>query len=321
MSQMEHTEIPTPFGIGTVNCYLLDGEELTLVDPGPATEASFAALDEVLDRLGHDAADIENILVTHAHMDHYGSVRQLKDQSGASVFAHERASRILADPVEHFECERAFFTPHLMSMGVPERMAMAATSVPEPYFAFQEPVTVDRELADGDHIDVGPELAAVHTPGHSQGSICFAAPADGYVFAGDHLLNDITPNPSFSVVVGPDTARTRGLPVYMASLGKLRSLALETGYAGHGDIITDVETRINETLAHHRERKEDVADILADSGPMTPYAIMLEMFSQLPATELFLGMSEVIGHLDLLEDEDRIVIVEADDVSQYRLRE
>jgi glyoxylase-like metal-dependent hydrolase (beta-lactamase superfamily II) len=321
MSQMEHIEIPTPFGIGTVNCYLLDGEELTLIDPGPATEPSFAALDEVLDQLGHDAGDIENILVTHAHMDHYGSVGQLKDQSGASVFAHKRASRILADPVEHFDRERAFFPQYLVSMGVPERMAMAATNVPEPYFAFQEPVTVDRELADGDHIDVGPELAAVHTPGHSQGSICFTASVDGYVFTGDHLLNEITPNPGLSVGVGPDSGRTRGLPVYMASLEKLRSLAVETGYAGHGNAITDVETRIDETLAHHRERKEEVADILADSGPMTPYAIMLEMFSQLPITELFLGMSEVIGHLDLLEDEDRIVIVEADGVSRYRLRE
>jgi len=240
---------------------------------------------------------------------------------GASVFAHERASWILANPVEHFERERAFFTPYLVSMGVPEQMAMAATSVPEPYFAFQEPVTVDRELADGDRIDVGSDLTAVHTPGHSQGSICLVEFSDGYVFTGDHLLNDITPNPGLSVVLGTESVRTRGLLDYIVSLGKLRSMALETGYGGHGEVITDVETRIDETLGHHRERKEEVANILADTGPMTPYEIMLELLSQLPITELFLGMSEVIGHLDLLEDDDRIVIVGGDDVSRYRLRE
>ena len=145
--------------------------------------------------------------------------------------------------------------------------------------------------------------------------------SDGYVFTGDHLLNDITPNPGLSVVLGTESVRTRGLLDYIVSLGKLRSMALETGYGGHGEVITDVETRIDETLGHHRERKEEVANILADTGPMTPYEIMLELLSQLPITELFLGMSEVIGHLDLLEDDDRIVIVGGDDVSRYRLRE
>jgi hypothetical protein len=103
----------------------------------------------------------------------------------------------------------------------------------------------------------------------------------------------------------------------MSSLERLLSVDAERGYGGHREPIPDLHARVRETLDHHRERKEDVAELLEESGPATAYDLMREMFSGLPTTEVFLGMSEVIGHLDLLEDDGRVEITDEGDRSYY----
>jgi glyoxylase-like metal-dependent hydrolase (beta-lactamase superfamily II) len=308
--------LPTPFDVGPVNCYLFAGETLTLLDPGPASDETYGALTAALAGEGYDLADVERVLITHPHMDHYGIARQVKAESGAEVVAHADAVPHLEDPEGYFEREQAFFEPFLVAMGVPERTAHVVTGIPEPYIEFQEPVAVDRTLAEGDRIDdLG--LDVLHTPGHAPGSVTFVG--ERVAFTGDHVLADITPNPLLTLAVGSEDERTRSLPTYLDSLRRLLSLDRE-GYAGHGEPIPDLAARAEATIAHHEERKEDIADILAETGPTTAYAVMGAMFPNLPSTEVFPGMCEVIGHLDLLEDEGRVEVTERAGVSRYALR-
>jgi hypothetical protein len=82
--------------------------------------------------------------------------------------------------------------------------------------------------------------------------------------------------------------------------------------------MPDLHARVHETIEHHHDRKETIAAILADTAPTTAYQIMHEMFPDLPAAAMFPGMSEVIGHLDLLEDEERVAITAVNDVHQYQ---
>ncbi|MEF8908016.1 MAG: MBL fold metallo-hydrolase, partial [Haloarculaceae archaeon] len=113
--------------------------------------------------------------------------------------------------------------------------------------------------------------------------------------------------------------RTRSLPDYLDALEKIKGVDAPVARPGHGDPVTDIDGRVAEILEHHREREERVANILAAEGPMTAYDVTQELFPDLPATELFPGMSETIGHLDLLEDEDRVAIEERDGVVTYDL--
>jgi glyoxylase-like metal-dependent hydrolase (beta-lactamase superfamily II) len=318
MSDIERIPVSTPFGIGPVNCYLLPGDRPVLIDPGPATEAAYAALEERLTATGCDIADIQDVLVTHEHMDHFGLIRRIKHQSGARVHTHEQAVEVLADHVRHFEQEREFFGPYLRSMGVPDRVATVATELPEPYLAFQEPVTVDNVLSDGDSIALDPAIEVVHTPGHSPGSVCFYAPEGEWLLTGDHLLTDITPNPAMTVQPGRPTKRFRALPQYVDSLRALTSYDSVVGHGGHRDPVSDVRTRALEVIDHHESRADDIMSLLEAEGPLTAYEIMGNLFSDLPVTEVFLGMSEVIGHLDLLEDAARIENVQDGDVVRIR---
>ncbi|WP_255198530.1 MBL fold metallo-hydrolase [Halorarius litoreus] len=320
MDDVHRLEIPTPFDVGRVNCYVFTGDGLTLLDPGPATGAAYDELTAGLDGLGFDVADVDRVLVTHPHMDHFGLANRVVEASGARAVAHRDATRALADPSGHFADEQVFFRPFLRAMGVPERVGETAVTLPEAYTDYQEPLAVDRELADGDTVDVGVDLTAVHTPGHAPGSVCFVAASEPVAFTGDHVLEHISPNPLLTLVPGTDDERTRSLPLYVDSLERLREVDATVGHSGHGDPVDDLEDRIGEILAHHHDRKDDIAAMIDERGSATAYDLMQEMFPDLPATEVFPGMSEIIGHLDLLEDEGRVDITETDGVRRYSLR-
>lgn len=319
MEGMERISIPTPFSVGRVNCYLFTKNGLTVLDPGPATEEAYEELERSLARFGYSSSDIDRVLITHPHMDHFGLAHRLVEESNAHVYAHEDAVEQLSDPIGYFEKEQEYFRPFLLSMGMPVDTVDTVLELPEPYTDYQDPVTVSRELTEGDTIDVGVELECLSTPGHAPGSLCYLAETDGIMFTGDHVLPGITPNPLLTLAPGSVDERTRSLPTYLESLRKVLDTEIPFGYGGHGDPISTLQNRARETITHHQERKERIADLVADHEPTTAYQIMKEMFPDLPATEMFPGMSEVIGHLDLLEDENRVVISESDGVKRYEL--
>lgn len=320
MDDIHRIRIPTPFEVGRVNCYALIGEGLSVVDPGPATAAAYDAFRAGLHGLGFDIADVEQVLITHPHMDHYGLATRVVEESGARALAHRNATKRLADPDAHFEREQMFFRPFLQSMGVPKQVAETAIALPEAYRECQEPLMVDHKLTDGDRIDVGVELTAIHTPGHAPGSVCFVSASENLAFTGDHVLQHISPNPLLTVAPGTTDERTRSLPAYLDSLGRIADTAVEVGYGGHGEQISDLGGRIDEILDHHHHRKERIAGLVEEAGPLTAYDIMQEMFPDLPATEAFPGMSEILGHLDLLEDGGRVTHMDADGVCTYAIR-
>src|ERR1044072_9658801 len=81
--------VPTPFYVGPVNVYLIAEEPLTLIDTGPSTKAASEALKEGLRRERVRVSDIKRIVLTHAHEDHCGLAKQLRDEAkDAQVFVH-----------------------------------------------------------------------------------------------------------------------------------------------------------------------------------------------------------------------------------------
>jgi glyoxylase-like metal-dependent hydrolase (beta-lactamase superfamily II) len=318
MDSVERVPIPTPFGIGRVNCYVFTGDGLALLDPGPKTDEAYAALASGLDDLGHAVADIDRILISHAHLDHYGLASRVAAESGAAVLAHEHAVDPLADPDAHFAREQAFFRPFLASMGVPEELVDTVVELPEPYTDFWEAVEVDRALGEGDTVDVGTALEVVHTPGHTPDSITLVAAAESTAFTGDHVMLEVSPNPLLTVRPEQAEERTRSLPDYLDSLATVQSLGPMVGHAGHRDPIADVGERAAAIIDHHHERKEAIAEMIDDAGEATAYSLTKRLFPDLPVTEMFPGMSEIVGHLDLLEDEGRVTTTTRDGVRLYR---
>jgi len=292
--------IPTPFQVGPVNAYLAGR---TLVDPGPGSEEAWASLLDALEARGLGPTDVEQVLVTHPHPDHFGLARRLRE-SGARVVASEATAEIVADFEARFEYERAFFVEFFERHGMASSTAELVTDLPESFLSAAPGVETDRELADGDAVTVDDaEVTAELVDGHAPGETIFTYDAESgeRAIVGDHVLPDITPNPLLQPPVEEGGERPRVLPAYNRSLERLRERAFDRILPGHREEIPTPTERIDEILAAHEDRTENVRTIVAEAGPITAVEVMDELFDDLPATEYFPAMSEAVGHLDVLE--------------------
>lgn len=290
--------VPTPFQVGPVNTYLAGR---TLVDPGPDSEEAWATLLDHLDAAGLAPSDIEQVLVTHPHPDHFGLAKRFSDD-GAAIVASDRG----ADIVEAFEArltyEQEFFVDFFERCGMATTTARTVTNLPSAFLEYAPSVDIDGRVTEGDTIAIdGAELDIIEVDGHAEGEVLFAYDHEGRreAVVGDNVLADITPNPFLQPPREQGRPRPRVLPAYNRSLDALKERPFDRFLPGHRSIIDDPVGRIEAIRAAHEERTDEVRTIV--DGPMTPVEVMEALFSALPATEMFSGMSEAVGHLDVLE--------------------
>ena len=127
-AHLHPVELPTPFAVGPITVYLADepGEALTLVETGPVHPRTWAALEAGLAVLGIRPAQLERILVTHAHVDHFGLAAQLVAASGAQVWTHPWNVPALADYEADRERTTSFYAGLLRRAAIPaEAVAFA----------------------------------------------------------------------------------------------------------------------------------------------------------------------------------------------------
>src|ERR671932_2028926 len=99
--------LPTPFYIGPVNVYLIAEDPVTLIDTGPKTRAAVEALREGLRRARFRVSDIRRIVLTHAHEDHCGLAKSLRDEAkDAEVLVHGWETGHRAGRLEYEEHRR-----------------------------------------------------------------------------------------------------------------------------------------------------------------------------------------------------------------------
>jgi glyoxylase-like metal-dependent hydrolase (beta-lactamase superfamily II) len=310
--------VPTPFPVGPVNVYLLEGQPLTLVDVGPRTSEAMAALNRGLQALGYSLSQIEQVVITHAHHDHFGQARDVLEISGATLLSF-RENRY---PLEHFETwweQRIDFVADLMlEEGAPPD-SLAEMEVIRGFAQFAASVSPVEPLDDNEELPMGGRIwRALHNPGHARGQLCFYDERERLLISGDHLLRDITANPVLETPRPGMTERPRSLPDYIDSLKRIRELDVEMVLPGHGEAVYDHRALVDEILMHHQVRAALILQLLRERD-RTVYELGVALFGgQLPGVELFLVMSEVIGHLDVLELQGKITRVEKDGHAVWR---
>src|SRR5215470_5621284 len=311
--------IPTPFYVGDVNVYLVKEDPLTLIDVGPKTPEAAAALRDKLGRQGIKLSDIRRIVLTHAHEDHCGLARQVRDEAkDAEILVHDWETGHLFGRLAHDEHRRL-----MLRSGVPEKVfdemqalydqiSLLTDSLSEGDF---KPLKDDMELefASG-------TLRVLHTPGHTPGSCSFVREANRTIVCGDCVLKRITPNPVLSPDPVDPTKRFRSLAEYLVSLARIREFKPTLSYGGHGEPVMDFDEIFNRYVRAIDERQRRVISLVPSSGA-TAFDIAQKLFPDSIETEdvhRFLAISESIAHLDYAESEGKLAVEMKNGVEYYR---
>lgn len=304
--------LPTPFPVGPVNAYLVNGPPVTLIDTGPATDEAFEALSAALGDAGMAVRDIERILVTHGHVDHMGLVPRIVAQSGAQSFAHPHA---VAQWREHDRPEerRTFYGVFLRNCGVPDSVASETLDEWESYQPADLAVHFDHELGDGDQI--GP-FTAWHVPGHSPSDTILLDRDRGIAFTGDHILPGTTPNPIVRRT-RPGQARVKALVEYQQSLRRTREMDIGVACPGHGDPFVDHRALIDALLDRHRIRTENVLGLLNEFGTHTAFTLARLLLPKVENRHVVLAVSATVGYLEVLEEQGRVQATWCDGVMYW----
>ena len=298
--------LPTPFYVGPVNVYLVQEEPLTLIDTGPKTKEALEALKDGLRRERVRVSDIKRIVLTHAHEDHCGLAKQLRDEAkNAQVFVHGWETGHRAGRLEYEEHRTL-----LERAGVPAGEVSEMRRMYEGVRAFAD------ALEDHEHAELVDEeeirfergaLRVIHTPGHTPGSCSFLREANRTIIAGDCVLKRITPNPVLSPDPVDPARRFRSLAEYLVSLARLRSLHPTLVYGGHGDAVHDYEELFNRYLRAIGDRQTEVIRLIPKAGA-TAWDISLQLFPGAGDVHRFLAVSETVAHLDLAHSENKLAL-------------
>jgi glyoxylase-like metal-dependent hydrolase (beta-lactamase superfamily II) len=303
--RIAHVALPTPFPVGPVNCYVLLDEPVTVVDPGMLWADSTRLLEATLAANGRGIGDIDQVVITHGHPDHYGAAGWLADAADASVVCgRAEVSKITQ------AADRATMVDVVARLGIPATMRDTFRAFYDGVRQLSHPIDQRRLrlLDDGDTLRAGGRHWDVHvTPGHSVGHVSLYDPAQRVLLSGDHLLACITPNP----VLEPDAAtvegRRRSLVEYLASLDRFVRIDPVLVLPGHGPRFHDVPALTEAMRHHHDSRADEILQAIRRLGEATPYELSGELFPHIKDFSVMLGVSEVVGHLDLLEDDGRLV--------------
>ncbi|TQS47141.1 MBL fold metallo-hydrolase [Cryptosporangium phraense] len=263
--------VPTPFPnnpLRYVLAYLVETRKgLALVDTGWHSDEAWDGLVAGVRQTGHELEDIDAVLITHFHGDHFGLASRVREVSGARVAMHT----LDAKAIREFGSLRSFIDQDrawLIRRGVPddqlpEMLLPPSATDDEPHW---DDDAVDVLLEDGDlPMGAGTPLRVLWTPGHTPGHICFAHTDHDVLLTGDHVLPRISPNISPNPLTESDT-----LGEFLASLEKVGQLDVGEVLPAHEYRFAGLPARVRQLLHHHDQRLAEILAALADDdGPST----------------------------------------------------
>jgi glyoxylase-like metal-dependent hydrolase (beta-lactamase superfamily II) len=306
----------------SINIYLLTGEPLTLVDTGLKTEICWQALQSQLAEHGFSLGDIQQVVLTHAHPDHYGLAARIVDQTNAETLSHPDAvSRFRYWHLE-WKRDKAFLMTTLLQAGAPakslEKRMQPKKEGGSPLF---DPVAVTRTVYEGETITRGAEVwKVVDLPGHAPGMIGLCRAETSELITSDHLLPTINSRPGLYMDYEEGQNRPRYMADYVASLERVAHMGITTAWPAHGDPILQPEALALDWIGKHRQQAGRMAATLVE-GDKTANQIWRALFPYVLPFDPVNGLVEVITYLDLLVVEGQVQTYEADGLLYYHLEQ
>jgi len=292
--------LPIPFEDGLVNVFLFaDGDEVDLLDCGMNSDESVDAIRAATSQVG--AKRIRRLVVTHIHPDHYGAAGTLAGDGGADLYLH-RLEVPLVNP-RYVELEHLVHEVHkyLLVNGVPADEAEVLSNSQRALSEVVKPAEAAVQLDGAERLRMGRrDLRVEWTPGHSPGHICLYQREEGLLFAGDHMLPDLSPNIGLHPQSTPDP-----LHEYLEGLERLASYRPRKILPAHGRPFNDAKTRVAALVAHHHRRLDQILEIVTDE--MSAWHVALQLWGERDNLyEKRLMLQEGLAHLQALAVEGKL---------------
>ena len=306
-------QLPLPFALKIVNCYLLRGENgWTILDTGLNTTLARETWLQAFTELGIKPNQIEQIVVTHYHPDHFGLAGWLQN------WASENGTGVMPDVVMSdidYETARTIWWRDESGMmgswadfwqacGVPKDTGEELLTHSNNTRELTLPLpSVVKTIQAGSVLKMGARrFNVLPAPGHTDGQIIFYDADGRLLLSGDHVLMKITPNISLWPLTAPNP-----LGRYLHSLRELQALDVQLALPGHRALIRNWQERLEQLLVHHDERLDKMYNAVKD-GHDTPYEVTKAVFrfNRLSSHEIRFAVTETLAHLVLLDEQNRI---------------
>lgn len=295
------------------NLYLiLDDGQATLFDVGSglprSAEELRAGVREVAERFGERVSleGIGHVVISHAHIDHFGHVTYFREATDATIYVHELDARVLNNFEERIVMTSRDLRVFLERAGVGAEACRELVELYRLSKAFFKSVEVDRTLRGGERIVNG--YLVHHVPGHCPGQICLQV--GDLLLTADHVLARITPHQSPAAITA-----FCGLELYLHSLEKVRGLpGVRLALPGHGREIEDLPGRIDAIAAHHRRRLDQVLDLCR--SPRTVAEVTEALFGRHEGYTRLLALEEAGAHVEYLFQRGELRIANLETVAE-----
>lgn len=291
---------------------LLEAGVPTIVDAGSgfgnANQQLLEGLEKVRTEFGESVTlgDIQRIIITHGHIDHFGGLSFLHGKMPqAEIAIHELDVRILTAFEERVAVAKKAIRRFLQEAGVAADVLADFMDI----YGFSKKNTrslpVVRPLVDNQELD---GLRFIHTPGHCPGQVCIAV--GDVLLSADHVLPEISPHQAPESIM-PYT----GLGHYLESLDKIgRMGGFDMALGGHQGPIRDVYKRVAEIRRGHERKLEKVLGVIRESPePLTMNEISKQLYTHVKGFHVLLALEEIAAHVEYLYQHGKLSIANLDE--------
>ena len=279
----------------------------TLIDTGSGTDTSHENLLSGFRQAGIQLSDLTHILLTHAHIDHFGGLAKLRPLAKARVGCHE----LDVQTVAHHDASSARIGRRLASFlaetGLSEETRGQILGIHRSSKTLLQSIPVDFTYTDID-MQLGP-FEFVHLPGHCPGHV--AIRLDDVIFCGDLVVKGVTPHLTPESIL-PNS----GLDHYLESLARFQHWAQEARFIfnGHDDVITDLPAQIEATRQNIARRMSRAVRALRE--PLTINEVCRAVYGETGGYNQLLVIEKAGAYVEYLYEHGMIAITNPGEVEQ-----
>ena len=259
-------------------------------------------------------------MITHFHPDHIGLIDRLSKNSQAVFIQHTVEHDLIKRRHDEAKNNINEMESWLEQNGMPPQINSDMNDLTASIFKLGNNGAKYQLVNGGEKIAFGSfNFEIVWTPGHSPGMICLHEKEHALLFSADHVLAHTTPNISLFIAEGGNP-----LGDYLESLNHVSALPVKLTLPAHGNLILDLPARVEEIIAHHEARLEEMLQVVGERS-INAYQLAATVswsmdWQQMPPFHKRFALTETLAHLELLRIRGQLLRNKTDGIFEYHIK-